>query len=171
MHTRTLKSDLQIAALMFGLGAAATLNWSFLWPCAVVTDPNAAVAKTEQKPIPKAPTTEKITQKQFEAVCQKSLRHPLFDPPPKTAVVQTVAIEKKPLPNVKLVGVAVESDHSLAMFVTARGSFEIKAVGDILGDNANDPQIVSIESQQVTLKYQGDTYRVVLEGEKGRADR
>jgi type II secretory pathway component PulC len=168
MQIHKLKSGLQITGLGLGLSAVLILSWCLLWPCKLSVGMAASSFSHEDNKSINKLQNPKLSLKQFEPFWQKQIRRPLYDPPPKTATTQQAVVEKRSPPNVKLLGVAVEANHSLAMFLNSRGSIEVKGIGDILGDNGNDPQIVAIENQRVMLRYQGETLTLALEGDKGK---
>lgn len=167
MKIHKLKSCLQITGLGLSVSTVLVLSWCLLWPCKLSMGLTESDSPRGKKLINQI-QTPKISLKEFEPFFQKPIRRPLFDQPTKTVPVQQAVVEKRPLPSVKLLGVAIETDHSLAMFLTSRGTIEVKGIGDIVGENGNDPQIVTIENQHVTLRYQGETLTLALEGEKGK---
>jgi type II secretory pathway component PulC len=108
------------------------------------------------------------TLAQFEPLCRRPLRRPLYDPPPKAKPAPVVVAQKPPPLNVRLVGTALEPDHSMAMLLTSRGTIEMKAVGDKLDDTPDSAELTSIEQDRVTLRYHGQTVRLEVENKDGR---
>lgn len=91
---------------------------------------------------------------EFSEVWSMDLRRPLYDPPPTTRQTTPPAAEAL---SVKLAGTVVEPGHSRAIFITAGGLTELKAIGDTTGN----AEILAIDETSATLLYRGK--RVTLE--------
>ena len=101
-----------------------------------------------------------------------SLRSPLYDPPPKPKPVAPRQIPKskpKPKPpsrpalNMTLVGTIIDAEGSLAIIADQSGKFDIKGEGDSLELSPSGVRIGQIESETITLEYQGATSTIRLE--------
>ncbi|MGB7325361.1 MAG: hypothetical protein WBD31_10860 [Rubripirellula sp.] len=105
-------------------------------------------------------------------VALRSLRSPLYDPPPpaprpapvqstpKPAVPRPVAVPKLGL---VLVGTIIDPNGSVAIMSDAEGKFDIKAIGEELDLKPAGVTIDEIESELVTLSYQGSESTVRLQ--------
>jgi hypothetical protein len=168
MHARRAKTWLRIAAGGLLASAGAALAWGVFCPI-------AEQEPSEQRPMARSGShdgkdhrTAMPTLAQFEPLCRRPLRRPLYDPPPKTKSAPVVVAKTPPPLNVRLVGTALEPDHSMAMLLTSCGTIEMKSVGDKLDDTPDSAELTSIEQDRVTLRYHGQTVRLEVESKDGR---
>ena len=108
-----------------------------------------------------------------DRVAAQSLRGPLYDPPPPAPPrpqppprVAPPKVQAAPKLDVTLVGTISEPDQSMAIIADATGNFDIKGVGEPLELTPQGMVVETIDSEQVTLKYQGRESTVVLERSK-----
>lgn len=148
------------------LGATGAVYWSTseIAPVAVAVDRRAtgpAATGGESAPAPTAGV---------DAVLLRSLRAPLYDPPPAPPKAPTnVRPVKRPKPtppprlNLTLVGTIIDPDQSLAIVADADGNFDVKGVGDSLELQPAGVQIGHIEAEVITLQYQGKEETIRLD--------
>jgi hypothetical protein len=107
----------------------------------------------------------------------RSLRGPLYDPPPPIAAPQIRPTPRpKPTPtlpplNLTLVGTIIDPDQSLAIIADAAGNFDVKGVGDSLELTPAGVRIGHIESEVITLEYQGRESMIRLDRDRLDRDR
>ena len=106
----------------------------------------------------------------------RSLRGPLYDPPPPPIAAPQVRPTPRPKPtptlpplNLTLVGTIIDSEQSLAIIADAAGNFDVKGVGDSLELTPAGVRIGQIESEVITLEYQGRESTIRLD--RDRLDR
>jgi hypothetical protein len=167
MHARRVKTWLQIAGSGLSVAAVGVLVWSLFWPIekspVTVSQPvtQSASRKVQRPVLP--------TLKQFEPFWKRQMRRPLFDPPPNTPVASSATVQKPPSSlGVRLLGTVTEPGRSVAMLMTTRGTIEIKAVGERLGDMPDGAEVVSVNTDRAVLRYHGETISLELESEKKR---
>ena len=153
------------------LGATAAVYWSTseIAPAAVTVDRRVngpAATGGESAPTHTAGV---------DAVLRRSLRAPLYDPPPappKTPANVRPVPRPKPTPpprlNLTLVGTIIDPDHSLAIVADADGNFDVKGVGDSLELQPAGVRIGHIEAEVITLQYQGREATIRLDREASR---
>ena len=145
---RRLVSILSIAFVAGGvacllIAAIAPLDHAEISPAAKIT------AK------PHATTAPSLSD--FEPIFAMDLRKPLVDPP-KTDPAADALTEDSPL-SVRLSGTIIEPGRSVAIFSTGLTKTTIRQVGQEI----NGAEVVSIESDTVTLRYQGQLRQLKLE--------
>lgn len=104
-------------------------------------------------------------------LAESPLRGPLYDPPPPPAPAPKPVApppdppKQKPIPKlgVTLVGTIIEADQSVAIIADSTGKFDIKGIGESLELSPQGMVLESIDSEQVTVTYQGRESTVVLE--------
>lgn len=138
---RTTAGTLVLAAV----GACAA-HW---WP--VSLRPN--VISTEPPPASSASAGLVTSSRSLavdEAVWKRILRKPLFDPPlpPSPEIVK---VELPPI-RARLLGTILEPGNSQAMIELASGSVEFRTVGQSLGADDGDAQIIEISASAVKVK-------------------
>ena len=148
------------------LGAAGAVYWSAAGIAATDltssrSSGDGSVAVDDQQNSETTPGDAELT---------RSLRGPLYDPPPPDPPKPPVAREPAPKPPARkpkleltLVGTIIDSDQSLAIVSDATGKFDIKGVGDSLELTPEGVQIQEIASEQVKLEYQGNESTLRLE--------
>ena len=169
MHARRAKTWLRIAGGGLLASAGAALAWGLFCPLSGQEQSERGPTVKSESRDGKAQRTAMPTLAEFEPLCRRPLRRPLYDPPPKAKPAAVVVAPKPPPPlAVRLLGTAVEPDHSMAMLLTARGTIEMKAVGDKLDDMPDAAEVTKIEQDCVTLRYHGQTVRLEVESKDGR---
>jgi type II secretory pathway component PulC len=112
-----------------------------------------------------------------DRVVARQLRRPLYDPPappparppkPPTPVVAPAA-RPSPQLDVTLVGTIIEAENSLAILADSTGKFDVKGVGESLELSTEGITVQGIESEQVTLQYQGRRSTVTLDRSRKKA--
>lgn len=105
-----------------------------------------------------------------DAIASRSLRGPLYDPPPPTPRPKPVPRPvPKPTPapppslDFTLVGTIIQSAQSLAIIEDASGNFDIKGEGESLELTPRGITVQRVESEKVTLDWQGRMATVKLE--------
>ena len=162
-----LKTSLRIAGVGLSAAAALTVLTCLFWPMDVAAPTEESNARQEKSPARQSAPL-RPTLKQLEAVWEKPLRRPLVDPQLPTTTTANVITPQQALPNVRLLGIALESGHSFAIFAMPQGVIELRRVGETLGEAAGGPQIASIDAQQVVIRFQGRQITVPLEDNKER---
>jgi type II secretory pathway component PulC len=153
-----------LGAIASGLmvGAAGTVLWSLsgIAESNVAADPNRS--QQMQPAIP-----EKSVQPLDDRVVAQSLRGPLYDPPPPTAPPlvprRESASPSRSQLDLTLVGTIIESDQSLAILADSSGKFDVKGIGESLELSPQGVTLQGIESEQVTIQYQGRKSTVRLD--------
>ncbi len=163
MNIRRTKQGLWYLAVIFSAGGVIALMMG-LWLS--YDKPVSHVLSESSDRLPKASSQAAIpTLEEFKGVWHLDLRPPLFDPPsvqlPATAKEPEVKKNMPARPNLRLIGYAVESDHSLAILMGPDGTVEFKAVGEELGEVT----VRSITSGGVMLDHRGDEYLLKFDDE------
>jgi len=161
MNIRRTKHGLWFLAIIFSGGGVAVLMMG-LWLSYDQPAPYALSRSSDR--LPKTAWQAAIpTLEEFKGVWNIDLRRSLIDPPsePLPATVTEQKIKKPARPNLRLIGYAVESDHSLAILMGPDGTVEFKAVGEELGGVT----VQSITSGGVMLDHSGDEYLLKFDDE------
>ena len=122
-----------------------------------------ASARQWSSPVERKTQPEAVTDD--PSLAARPLRRPLYDPPPKPPAPKPVVAEtpapppSSPPPQAKLdvvlVGTIIQPEQSLAIIADAAGEFDVKGVGESLELTPQGITIATIESERVTLLYQG----------------
>jgi hypothetical protein len=166
MHMPRLKTNLRVAGVGLSTAAVLTAFTCLFWTVDVVSPTEESITRAENNAV-RHVVSPHLTIKQFEPLWQKPLRRPLVDPPkPQTVIsaANTVAQQPQSLPNVRLLGIALEAGHSMAFFAMPQGVIELRGIGETLGDSPGGPQVASIEDQKVVIRFQGRQINMPLEG-------
>lgn len=112
-------------------------------------------------------------QKPDSSVAMRSLRGPLYDPPPVAPRPPTPAPRPQPPPqprtppvarlDVRLVGTIIDADRSVAIVSDSSGKLDVKSRGETLELSPAGITIDAIDSQAVTLTYQGRQSTIQLD--------
>lgn len=167
MNIPRLKTILQIAGGVCCTTAVIAAFGCFFWPCDFPTPALESIKTAKTASQKKA--VARLSLQQFEPLVRKPLRRPLIVPAATAKINnQPAPPPKRELPNVRLLGIALEKDNSVAIFALQQGVFEMKRVGETLGDSPGGPRVSVIKDSQVVLRCQNETVTVDLEKEKGR---
>jgi hypothetical protein len=139
------------------IGTAGAILWSLSGIDASVMGHDPTQGQRVQPAIP-----SEINAQPYDAsIAAKSLRGPLYDPPPPP----TQRVEQpKPPPStppkqtsldITLVGTIIEASQSVAILSDSSGKFDIKGIGESLELSPPGITLKNIESEQVTVQYQG----------------
>lgn len=165
MYGPKLKTVLRITGTALSLAAVLVVAACLAWPLGI-SDPEVETAMSQAERIAdQHKTVPKPSIQQFESLLKKQLRRPLIDPPTVKNAETKAVVKKRPMPRVRLLGIALEAGHSLAIFSTHKGEIELKGVGEILGDEADGPRISTIEDRRVVICYRGKEVTLDLEEE------
>lgn len=166
MDVTTQKRCLTLVAAGFLAATAATVGWSL---SAVQSDSGeTSQRRTLTTPIE---SKEKSNTSDVDyAIAARRLRRPLVDPPPprpKPPPKKTTPVVQAPPPppklDVTLVGTIIQPDQSLAIIADAAGGFDVKGIGESLELSTEGITIQRIESEKVTLLYQGRQSTIELD--------
>ncbi len=146
------------------LAAGGILSVCLLRPCDLPGSGEPTAERT--KPMAVKELHTRPTRQQFAQVERKTLRRPLVDPVAEKTAAR--AARRAPPPAVRLIGVAFEGDHSLALMSNPQGQIEVKGVGEMIGEDTSGMQILKIEAQSVELQHQGETITLRLQEESLR---
>jgi len=144
-------------------GAVGAIGWTFSALPDPPPPPQASMLRGTPSP------AEESARPAFEGDSQMlalSLRRPLVDPPPQRQTpppppppVVRETPPRKPLAAPKLeftlLGTIIDSQRRLAIIADPTGNFDIKGVGETLELSPLGVAIEQIESDQVTLTYEG----------------
>lgn len=168
MRVRQLRIGLKAAAGLLWIGTASALVWAVFGSPRDIREPAPRTADSSSKPTQTAEGWFRCPElKDFEQVWQRRLRRPLFDPPPPAVVVvPTVAPQPPQLP-IKLLGTAIEPEHSLAMLAVPPNAIEVCRVGDRIGESLNQVEILEIEADLVAVRSNGQKIVLKREGPIG----
>ena len=91
----------------------------------------------------------------------RSLRGPLYDPPP--VVKKKIVKKPRPIP-VTLKGTILEPDNSQAFLQQANGKVVLKRIGDLITADERDGIIVEITASEVVIEREDGQVRVAVKG-------
>ncbi|MGI9474028.1 MAG: hypothetical protein ACR2NZ_20985 [Rubripirellula sp.] len=140
------------------------------WSFSRIDDTEAVAQSNRRNQSEVATTGTSRTDPSAQQVAAQSLRGPLYDPPPPPPPrpqppprVEPTKPKAVPKLDVTLVGTIIEADQSMAIIADATGKFDIKGVGEPLELTPKGMIVGNIESEQVTLKFEGRESTVKLE--------
>jgi hypothetical protein len=93
----------------------------------------------------------------YLTAAQTPLRKSLVEPPPAPAPARETSQPSVPL-NVRLVGIAMDSDVAYGVFVDASGAEVLLAVGETV----NEAELVRVSNDSVTMKHHNELVRLEL---------
>lgn len=167
MDLKTQRWCLHITAAGLFAGAAGILAWS-LADIENEVRVNAAASSVT----PPSPAGSDDAERNGDAsLASRLLRQALYDPPPPPVqptpppapkVVRPVPTAE-PKPEVTLVGTIIEPEQRLAIVADATGEFDVKGIGEALELTPAGMTIVQIDSEQITLRYQGRQSTIELD--------
>jgi hypothetical protein len=113
------------------------------------------------------------SQESKSPLAMRSLRGPLYDPPtvaqrpptpaPKPPPTPPPRVESKPRLDLRLVGTIINADRSVAIVSDASGNLDVKGRGETLELSPPGITIDAIDSQAITLSYQGRQSTIELD--------
>ncbi len=169
MNVTTQRRCLGMLAAGLLAGSVGAVGWSV---SGIPTELEAASPSQSMTPPTEVPipTTSSPPDESFAA---RRLRQPLYDPPapaptpapPKTPAPRVVEAPppRPPKLDVTLVGTLIESDKRLAIVADASGEFDVKGIGENLELSPLGITVEKIESERVTLRYQGRESTIELD--------
>ena len=155
MDITTQRRILTAAAGGLIVGAVAAIGWSVSG-----IDTSSPVIDGGQQGRAQAAIPAAVKSPSFERrMAAKPLRAPLYDPPPAPAPTKKQSVPAAPPRQSKLdltlVGTIIEKNGSVAILSDASGEFDVKGIGELLELTPPGVTVESIESEQVTLQYEG----------------
>lgn len=134
------------------------------------TSMSSARRVVQTKPFLPVENDQQMTDK---SIAMRSLRGPLYDPPPMASRPPTSAPRPQPPPqprtppvarlNLRLVGTIIDADRSVAIVSDSSGKLDVKSRGETLELSPAGITIDAITSQAVTLTYQGRQSTIQLD--------
>lgn len=152
-------------------GLLAATGGVVAWSMSGITDSEISIASPETNSAPPANSAGQGDDRPVKKLAESRLRGPLYDPPPPPAPAPKPVApppeppKQKPTPKlgVTLVGTIIEADQSVAIIADSTGKFDIKGIGESLELSPEGMVLASIDSEQVTVTYQGRESTVALE--------
>jgi hypothetical protein len=96
----------------------------------------------------------------------RSLRRPLYDPPPPAPVIVAKA-PPQPI-RARLLATLIEAENSMAMFKLASGQVVFRKVGESLGADEPGVEISKIETGAISIRRGNEEIRLSVEGTNGK---
>lgn len=147
-----------IASACVGASAIALVAGLIVWPLAEPAPATGIRSEVHQATVPAA--RKAIQLSDFASLLNKRLQRPLEDPPPPTAPrspppVVAVAQPQVPLPELRLLGTAKDSDqrHSMAWLQSPGKPAMLVGLGETLKTIPGEPVVEKIEPGSATLKF------------------
>ena len=169
MDVTTQRRCLGILAAGLFAGTVGAVGWSL---SGLEGDRGVVSPRPQATPLTELPAQES-TFPFDESFAARPLRRPLFDPPPVAAAPPpkpTPKVVERPTPppappklEVTLVGTIIQPDQSLAIVADASGEFDVKGIGESLELSPQGITVERIESERVTLRYQGRESTIELD--------
>lgn len=159
---------LNVAAAGLFAGAAGIIVWSL---ADIESDRAVNAVAPADKPTRIPDGSGHIDPSNDSAVANRPLRQALYDPPPKPAQPApppAPRVVRPPTPvepklEVTLVGTIIEPERRLAIVADAMGGFDVKGIGEALELTPAGMTIEQIESEHITVRYQGQQAKVELD--------
>ncbi len=173
MNTRTQKQSLLVVAGLCALATLAAGGWAMSdLPTSSHHETRGTVPRVNSPVTPTAPSQNPSQNPAGDAWAMRPLRAAWVDspkpsPPPRKPRLSRPqpkpVIKQVPKLNLTLVGTIIDSKGRLAIITDPSGKFDIKAVGEALELSPEGVTITKIDSDQVTLSYQGKPWEVTLD--------
>jgi type II secretory pathway component PulC len=97
-----------------------------------------------------------LDPQQLAVLAKKPLRVPFSSStPPPAEETDPVPMDPDPMLNVTLRGTILERGYSVAVFETPESPVELRGVGELVGDEGDEAEVVEIYRDHVVLRYQG----------------
>jgi hypothetical protein len=169
MNVRQRKQLIGLVAALLALGAVASLVAGLAVPVGV-DPPKQAAAKNDPGVAAQAAvaSSQKAAEKsrrllaQLQPLCAVELRRPLTDPPGSTQGGSGGSGQPQRPMTVRLVGLASEPGHSMAVFAKGNGAIEICPQGQSIDDAGGPVTVTKIELDKVTVQYGGQSQVLTL---------
>jgi hypothetical protein len=167
MNVRQRKRLIQYAGVVVAACSAAVLAGGLVVPVELESARTVPVKSarfgTESRPATESPQSQlRPSLAELRKTCSVDLRRPLFDKPPPEKKPPAGVVSRKPVASangIRLVGIADEPGHSMAMFQKPDGAIGVCAAGGSIDIKGNPLTVVSIRNRTVTVKYAGSTRR------------
>lgn len=141
------------------------------WAVSKIDSPETTV---DRRPAKKMQSVEDDASQYVSTseMAMRSLRGPLYDPPPmaqrptpppQPPPQSPPRVEPKARLDVRLVGTIINDDRSVAIVSDASGKLDVKSRGETLELSPAGIVIDTIDSQTVTLSYQGRQSTIELD--------
>jgi hypothetical protein len=147
----------------------ALLAWAVFWPCTEPRLPTDSSSAARENAAVTDPPEQSIDQQQFAALSSKRLRAPLGKADSQaTEDMDAVPMDMPdPLLNLTLRGTIVEKGHSVAIFSTAESPLELRGIGEVVGEEGDEAEVVEIQRDLVVLRYQGELVKLPFPESEG----
>ena len=163
MNLKRRKWLFRLLAVFFTAGGVAAVYLAYAWP---YVQPNTMQVKTKQIQRDTEQRRRRAVElQQFAGLWDKNLRPPLIDDPTtmdENIPTQTPTANR---PDIKLIGYAIEVNHSLAMLKTPDDSIAFVGVGEEL----HGVTVHAISSEGVMLVFNGEKYLLPIDEEAAAA--
>jgi len=165
MPLRQTRLLLRLTTLLFAAATVAVVWW--VWPSVDETSPTHMTEQVGEPLAETAAETTTIATADFDALWDRPLRRPLYDPPPPP---QPAPVVKRPKPaprkteprpspppklDMRLVGTILESGRSMAIVADAAGKIDLKGAGETLDLEPEGVRVESINAESVTVSHNG----------------
>jgi hypothetical protein len=158
--------SLAAAALLLVAGAVVVVGMAT--PVSVEVGPPPGIQTVAAGP--PGPAEEAAPRRSFPApeaevlaaVARKPLRQPLFDQSQPVAPTQTTTPQPTYTLRVRLIGLAHEPGHSVAMLRKSDGTIELAAEGHQFNDAGSQLTVAAIEPEQVIIDSPGGRHTLQL---------
>ncbi len=164
MHVSTQQRILYAIAGSFLLGAGGALYWS----TSEIAESDFASSRVATRRDAPRENPREAEGGHRDDDAARMLRGPLYDlpPPPSKPLVVATPRAKPPTPTrqlgLTLIGTIIDAHQSLAIVADASGEFDVKGIGDSLELEPKGVRIGRIDSEQITLLYQGSESTIRL---------
>lgn len=164
MNIRRTQYLLWITTVLLGAAGLALPVCGWCWPCSVeAVAPPSAVRPGQSKP--KGERIALVSAKELKSLAKIQLHRPLYDPPPPPPP-KPPPPPPKPKPGFRVIGIVVESGHSMAMVTTNRNEILFLRTGQTIPDEPVETRIERIEDDAVVVQFGDETLTRQLEETK-----
>jgi len=171
MNVRQRKRSIQFAGVFVAVCTAAVLTAGLVLPVEVDSSRpvpgKRAGSAPASRPAEGKGTEDSLrpTLADLRKTCALNLRRPLFDKPPPKKKPIAGKTPRKPVASatgIRLVGIADEPGHSMAMFQKPDGSIGVCAEGGSIDIKGSRLSVISIKDRKVTVTYGGSTRQFAI---------
>lgn len=163
------RNALMGATVLLIVASVGVVLWSLGSLESVAT---SSVQGNRERSTPQVPSTTTVANVNNK-VAARSLRRPLYDPPPsppRAPVKKPDPRPRTPPPppslNITLVGTILDAEQNFAILADADGNFDVKAVGESLELEPKGMVLKSVEAESVTVDHQGRVSTLKLDRSK-----